>query len=254
MVGYDANSLAILGGLPSTDGQALRQATQGPVPSFHPLRQIPVGTAGQCVVGTQLTVEEAFARLAALGYEPSPQPVAFHCTEDGCHGRAQLMIEQLQHLGVNSNQIRRVWAFAERAFGVARAKMQPTDVAGNRLCDYRGVVIEWDFHVAPAVLVEGPNNSTVLLVLDPCLLGHPAGTDFWHRRTGTPLHLPATAQVTELGVAPVRPATGNPFPGSGYRPWRDPGIPASQDAVRLMDDIMNADATLHRPTRPLPLL
>ena len=77
MDGHDANTLATLGGLPGTNGQALRQAVQVGGHSFDPLRQIALGTAGQRIVGTLLTVEEAFACLAALGHDPSPQPGHF---------------------------------------------------------------------------------------------------------------------------------------------------------------------------------
>jgi hypothetical protein len=255
MDGHDANTLALLGGLPGTNGLALRQASQRGGQSFAPLRQIALGRAGQRILGTQLTVEEAFAHLAALGREPSPQPVAFHCLEDGCHGRAQLMIDHLQHLGVSATHIHRVWAFAERAFGPGRPKMQPIDETGNLLRDYLGVVIEWDFHAAPAVLAEAPNNTTALVVLDPGLFGHPSDPDTWYRRTGTPLHLPRTAQVTELGVAPMHPASGRPFPGSGYRPWADPILrTVTHDAIELMEALMRAAAGSRRPPRPLPLL
>jgi hypothetical protein len=255
MDGYDANTLALLGALPATSGQLLRQAAQSGGQSFDWLRAIVLGTVGQRIVSAQLTVQEAFARLAALGRDPSPQPVAFHCPEDGCHGRAQLMIDQLHHLGVSAASIRRVWAFSERGWGRAYPRMQPTDEAGSALRDYAGAVIEWDYHVAPAVLVEGPSNTTVLLVLDPCLFRHPADPDLWHQRAGTPRHLPRTAQVTELGVAPLHPATGHSFPGSGYRPWADPTPGTStEDAIDLMLEIMGADAALQRPVRPLPPL
>lgn len=113
------------------------------------------------------------------------------------------MIDQLQQLGVNPNQIRRVWAFSRRAWGRAHPRMGPTDESGNALRDYAGRVVEWDYHVAPAVLAGGPGGTPVLRVLDPSLLGHPAGTDLWHQRAGTPLQQAMTAQVTELGVAPL---------------------------------------------------
>src|SRR5262249_135199 len=129
MDGYDANTLALLGALPATSGQSLRQAAQSGGYSFDWLRSIPLGTAGQQIVGAQFTVEEAFARLVALGRDPSPQPVAFHCPEDGCHGRAQLMIDQLHHLGVSASSSRRVWAFSERAWGHAHPRMRPIDEA-----------------------------------------------------------------------------------------------------------------------------
>jgi hypothetical protein len=256
---YDANSLALLGGLPGTDGPALEQPAQGArhgqPGSFDSYRQLALPGGGQRIAGASLTVEEGYARLAALGYEGSPLPVAFHCVEEGCHARAQLMIDQLRQLGLSPGQVRRAWAFSERAFGRAGPRMRPTTEGGSPLLDYQGAVIEFDYHVAPGVLVEGPGGAPGLRVLDPSLLGHPAEVDLWHQRAGTPLQFPLSAQVTALGVPPIHPGTGRPFPGSGYRPWADPQprTPA-HDAETVMVDIMVADAMLGRPARPLPLL
>jgi hypothetical protein len=132
--------------------------------------------------------------------------------------------------------------------------MRPTDDAGLPLRDYAGRVIEWDYHIGPAVLAGVPTGSTVLVVLDPGLLGHPAGTGLWHQRAGTPLQHPTTAQVTELGVAPVHPATGNAFPGSGYRPWADPPSSLAFDAEAVIVELMDADPSSNRLARPLPPL
>jgi hypothetical protein len=88
---YAANALAVLGGLPNTDGQALRLAAQGKVagPSdFDRPCSLALSGVGRIISGSNRTVEEAFARMAALGLEGSPDPVAFHCIEDGCHARA----------------------------------------------------------------------------------------------------------------------------------------------------------------------
>src|SRR5262249_20269694 len=85
-----AYSPPLLAALPATNGQPVRLDAQRDGSSFDQLRQICDGTAAQRIVGTHLTALEAFARLAALGRDPSPQPVAFHCIENGCHGRAQL--------------------------------------------------------------------------------------------------------------------------------------------------------------------
>jgi hypothetical protein len=216
----EANTLALLGGLPGTDGQALRQAARAATPgqavSFDHYRLIALAGGGQRIVGSNLTVAEVYARMAAMGYDPSTPPVAFHCVEDGCHARAQLMIDGLRQLGLNPQQIRRAWAFSERAFGLG-----------------------------------GPRMSRVL---DPSLVGRPVEGDVWHQCAGTPLHHPRAAQITDLGP-PVQPASGNPFPGSGYRPWTDPHpMTASQDAEALMIRLMAADANLGRPPRPLPRL
>jgi hypothetical protein len=138
---HDVNALALLGGLPGTDGAALHQATGALVPgqaAFAPLAQLALAGGGQRTAGSALTVEEAFARLAALGYQPSPTPVAYHCVEDGCHARAQLMIDRLLQLGVGRAEIRRAWAFSGRATNRAAPRMRPTDESGAPLRDYAG--------------------------------------------------------------------------------------------------------------------
>src|SRR5262245_33172307 len=112
---YDANWLALFGGLSATDGAALRQTAQGSF-SVAVLLQAALPTGGTPISGSILTVEEVYARMAALGYEGSPEPVAFHCLEDGCHARAHLMVEQMPQLGLQADRIRKLWAFSERAF------------------------------------------------------------------------------------------------------------------------------------------
>jgi hypothetical protein len=202
-----------------------------------------------------LTVDEAFARLAAMGYEPSVPPVAYHCVEDGCHARAQLMIDRLLQLGVSRAEIRRAWAFSERASNRAAPRMRPTDEGGAPLRDYAGAAIEFDYHVAPAVLVEVPGGGTEWRVLDPALFAGPAELDGWHQRVGTPLHLPLSAQFTDLGLPPLHPGTAQPFPGTGYLPGRDPSrVSVTRAAETEMIVIMREDTSRGRPERPLPPL
>jgi hypothetical protein len=256
---YEAHTLALLGGLPGSDGGALRSAAQGmplgAVPAFGPLRQLALPGGGQRLVGSPLAVEEVYARMAVLGYDPSPQPVAFHCLEEGCEARAQLMIDELLRLGISPDRIRRVWAFSERAFDGRASRMRPTGEDGLPFLEYNGAVIEFDYHVAPAVIVEEADGSQVLRVFDPSLVNHPVPVAVWHRRVGTPIQFPLTAQTTELGLAPIDPRTGVPFPGSGYWPGSDPrGATASDYAEDVMDQIMTANAALGRPPRPLPQL
>jgi hypothetical protein len=254
---HDANTLALLGGLPGTDGSALHQAASAAKPgqAFDLFRQLVLAGSGQRIVGSVLTVEEAFARPAAMGYEPATPPVAYHCLEDGCYARAQLMIDRLLQLGVGRDLVRRTWAFSQRAVNPAGFKLRPTSEDGSPFFDYAGVVIEFDYHVAPAVLAEAPSGGPEWRVLDPTLLSGPAGVDLWHQRVGTPLLVPLSAQFTELGVPPIHPGTGSPFTGSGYWPGPDPqGRSAWQDALDVMVGIMLPDVPSGRPPRPLPSL
>src|SRR4051794_16470151 len=83
---YEAHCLAILGRLPNTDGGALHQAVKslagGPVGSLAALAQLTLAGGGRPIVTSSLTVAEAYARVEALGYDSSPEPIAFHCIED----------------------------------------------------------------------------------------------------------------------------------------------------------------------------
>lgn len=255
---YDANTLALLGGLPTTNGQALRSAaragTFGPT-DFTQLCGLALSGAARMVSGTALTVEEAFARMAALGFQGTPQAVAFHCIEDGCHARAQIMLEQLERLGVSRDKLRRVWGFSERAFDLKAVRMRPVDETGAFLLNFAGVVVEFDYHVAVGILVLQADGSEELAVFDPSLFLTPATLDEWLDRTGVPMHRPNVAQVTELGVAPTHPATGVVLPGGGYWPYPlPPGFSPSQHASREMARFMSADRSLQRPARPLPKL
>lgn len=252
---YRANALALLGGLPGTDGPALRQAARAGQADFGLLCQVALRGGGERIAGSGLTVEEVYAWLAALGYDGTPRPVAFHCIEDGCHARAQIMIEQLLQLGVRQDQIRRVWAFSARAFSPQAARMLPVKEDGLPFLDYHGALVEFDYHVAPVVLTEQADGTSNWRALDPSLLDGPAPVDVWHQRTGTPLHLPLTSQTTELGVAPLHPSTGQPFPGSGYAPRPDPAtMTVSRHADEEMDYRMSAEPSRNRPVRPLPHL
>src|SRR5258708_1624422 len=81
MSSYEADVLAILGGLEGTNGAALRQAAAqaagiGQSPGFDALQQMTLVSGaivlGSRIVGSNLTVEEVYARLAALGDPNSP--------------------------------------------------------------------------------------------------------------------------------------------------------------------------------------
>ena len=253
----EANVLALLGALPNADGAALRTAalTLTPGLTFDHLLALTLPAGGQLIAGSPMSVEEAFARLAAMGYEPSTPPIAFHCVEDGCHARAQLMVDRLLLLGVPADSIRRLWAFAERAFSPTAPKMLPTTEDGQPLLDWSGTLVEWDYHVAVAVVVVGPSGANEMRVIDPALFCGPTERVEWHRRTGTPTHLSLAAQTCELGVAPRHPASGQPFPNGDYRPWPGPfGTTPSLDAGDVMEALTSEFVGQGRPARPYPVL
>lgn len=217
---YDAEVLAILGGLPMTNGGALEQATQGArggqLPGFDALRQMALTnggtTLGSCIVNSALTVEEAYARLAALGDPNSPQPIAFHVPRTNCPHRAHLMIEVLLQLGLSPEK---AWAISRDPHVNTRnqtLRLCPVTREGQPLADARGQ-IQWPNHVAPVVEIMSQMGK-VWIVLDPSLMRGPATLAEWHGRVN-----PAgnhSQQVTPLGVAATDPTTQVLFPGTGF--------------------------------------
>ncbi len=233
---YEADVLAILGGLPTTNGTALRQAAAGgPVTSFDSLRQLALnqGAAGSCILGSPLTVEEAYARMAALGDPTSPEPIAFHAVWMSCPSRAQLMIGQLQQLGIKPQ---RAWAISPDPMMLDPVndplQLRPVNRDGSPVMDQQGQVI-WPHHVCPAVEVQGAHGTTDLRVLDPSLLREPAALAGWHFRVDP--RLGHSQQVTAPGVAPVDPGTGVPFPGTGFHAstYPEPADPTTFARVRM---------------------
>jgi hypothetical protein len=216
---YESDVVAILGGLPGTNGVDLLRATRGiRVFGFDDLLRLPLALGGTFlgsrIVGSILTVEEAYARLAALADPASPEPIAFHDVRQFCPARAHLMIEQLRHLGLTPQK---AWAISLDPMMADPAndplQLRPVHRDGFPLTDAQGQVI-WPNHVAPVVEVLRPHGSTGFCVLDPSLVRGPAALDEWHARVDP--RSGHSRQVTPLGVAPVDPATGLVFPGTGF--------------------------------------
>jgi hypothetical protein len=219
---YEADLLAILGGLDGTNGMALRQAAAQAAllrhsPGFDGLRQTALTSGGNAlgsrVVGSHLTIEEVYARMAALGDPNSPEPIAFHDPRMFCASRAHLMIVQMQQLGLTPQ---RAWAISPDPLMNDPTndplQLRPVNRDGTPLTDARGQVI-WPHHVTPALEVHG-SSGTELRLLDPSLMRGPALAGEWHARVDS--RVGHSRQVTPLGVAPIDPGTGIPFPGTGF--------------------------------------
>lgn len=218
---YEADVLAILGGLPGTNGTALRQAAiqaagAGQGPGFDAMQGTTLthgGIAlGRRIAGSNLTVEELYARMAALGDPASPEPIAFHSPRTNCPHRAQLMIEGMQQLGLAPE---RAWAISQDPHVTTSnpaLRLSPVTSGGTPLTDARGQ-IQWPNHLAPVIELHGPNGP-MRMVIDPSLMRGPATLAEWHGRVNpTGNH---SQQVTPLGIAPVDPTTQFPFPGTGF--------------------------------------
>jgi len=135
-----------------------------------------------------------FAELAAA------QDLALRFPADGCYARTHLMVQRLLDRGVTPFK---VWAFAASA----------TDLLWWESLDHPDGRVEWRYHVAPVLLVRGPDGNSREMAFDPMLFDRPVPLEEWRNA----LHDTPSVVRTALGEPPL-PALG----GSGYWPGSDP--------------------------------
>jgi hypothetical protein len=252
-----AAELAILAAMPGMNGQALLQAIDSGEIGMAPARgtfsevvaslpgRILTGEDGEFlghrIVGSGLTAEQVFARMAVLGHAGSPDPITFHCPQGSCQARAQIMVEHLQELGLSPLK---AWALSEAMAiqqpleGYPVRALQPVKEDGTPLLNEEGRPTVWSFHVAPAFEVQRATGGRQVLVLDPSLARGPITLEEWHHRVGTPEGA-YFRHLTPWGQAPIDPFTGRPFPGTGYWLHRegDPPVGAGPHARDAMADL-----------------
>src|SRR5262249_37749226 len=118
---------------------------------------------------------------------------------------------------------------------LAPPRLEPRYDDGQRIQAAGGADVEWTYHMAPVVLVEGLGGVTHWLVIDPSLsrdrLAGPIPVDAGHQQVRAPAGSVFREQ-TALGQAPRNPYTGQRYPGNGYLP----GVPtvAQADPRRFM--------------------
>lgn len=238
MSSYEADVVAILGGLPGTNGVALRRGASGRlVPGFDALLRLALTSGGNAlgsrIVHSNLTVEETYARMAAFADPNSPEPLAFHDVRMFCPCRTHLMIGQMQQLGL----------IPLKACAISPDPMMkdpandplqlcPVTRDGSPVTDAQGQVI-WPNHVAPVVEIHCLHGTTEFRVLDPSLLREPATLAEWHARVDP--RLGHSRQVTVLVVAAVDPSTGILFLGTGFHAstYPEPANPTSFSRARM---------------------
>jgi hypothetical protein len=141
------------------------------------------------------------ARAAAIFAEfVAAQDLALRFPADGCYARTHVMVRRLLDQGLVPSK---VWAFAASV----------TDLLWVETSDHPDGRVEWSYHVAPILLVRGPDGDSREMVFDPILFDGPVPVDGWV----SALHDRPTAVRTALGEPPL-PARG----GSGYWPGPDP--------------------------------
>jgi len=137
---------------------------------------------------------EIFAEFTAA------EDLALRFPADGCYARTHLMVRRLLDRGLAPSK---VWAFAGDA----------TDLLWSGTADHPDGRVQWHYHVAPVLVVRGPDGDTREMVFDPLVFDRPVAIEEWR----SALHDTPTLVRTAPGEAPV-PARG----GSGYWPAPDP--------------------------------
>ena len=119
---------------------------------------------------------------------------------DGCYARTHLMVERLLDRGLAPSK---VWAFASGT----------TDLLWMATPDHPDGRVQWGYHVAPVLIVRGPDGNAQEMVFDPLLFDRPVSVAEWQGA----LHDTPTLVRTAPGEPPL-PARG----GTGYWPGPDP--------------------------------
>ena len=119
---------------------------------------------------------------------------------DGSYARTHLMVRWLLDRGLAPSK---VWAFAA----------SDTDLLWTETFDHPDGRVQWHYHVAPVLVVRGPDRDTREMVLDPLLFDRPVPVEEWR----SALHDTPTLIRTAPGQPPL-PARG----GTGYWPGPDP--------------------------------
>ncbi len=119
---------------------------------------------------------------------------------DGCYARTHLMVQRLLDRGLAPSK---AWAFAASA----------TDLLWMETPDHPDGRVQWGYHVAPVLVVRGPDGDRRERVLDPLLFDRPVPIEEWR----SALHDTPTLVRTAPGEPPL-PSRG----GTGYWPGPDP--------------------------------
>src|SRR5258708_630199 len=89
-----------------------------------------------------------FAEFAAAG------DLALRFPADGCYARTHLMVQWLLGRGLAPSK---VWAFAAST----------TDLLWTETPDHPDGRVQWAYHVAPILVVRGPDGNSREMALDP---------------------------------------------------------------------------------------
>ena len=97
------------------------------------------------------------------------EDLALRFPADGCYARTHLMVRWLLDRGSAPSK---VWAFAA---GV-------TDLLWTETSDHPDGRVRWHYHVAPVLVVRGPDGDVREMVFDPLLFHRPVPVEEWQTR------------------------------------------------------------------------
>jgi Glutaminase len=160
-------------------------------------------------------------RAAAIFLEfAASEELALRFPADGCYARTHLMVKRMLGQGFAPSK---VWAFA-----ASRADLLWTETP-----HHPNGRVQWGYHVAPILMVRGPDGTPREMVFDPLLFDYPVPLEEWR----IALHDTPILIYTAPGEPPL-PARG----GAGYWPGPDPLEGADAHAYDTLEDYRQESA------------
>jgi len=150
------------------------------------------------------------------------EDIAFAYPTDGCYARAHLMIREMQEMGLKP---KKVWTFS------SDPSIDPLWVSTS---NHPNGMVEWGYHVAPTIQVQGSDGVVQDMVIDPSMFDQPVTVTEWvEAQHDTPRVI-----TTVPGEAPI-PSAG----GSGYWPSADPLEGPDIHAEETMEEYKRLEGT-----------
>ena len=152
--------------------------------------------------------------LAIFAGFAAAEDLALDFAADGCYARTHIMVQRLLEQGLAPLKI---WAFAS----------SPRDLLWTETPDHPDGRVQWAYHVAPVLVIRGPDGGDQENVFDPILFDHPVPVEEWRQA----LHDTPTLVRAAPGEPPL-PAHG----GSGYWPGPDPLEGTDAHALETLEE------------------
>lgn len=175
-----------------------------------PLGSIPLAPGAV----TPEQAQEIFNQMA------DQEDIAFEFPVDGCYARAHLMAQRMQDRGVTPSK---VWTLAS-----------PGDPLWVQTPNHPDGRVQWSYHVAPTIPVQGADGKVQDMVIDPSMFDRPVPIQEW---VDDQHDSPRVIQ-TELGEPPI-PENG----GTGYWPTEDPEEGPDAHAEETMEEYKRLEGT-----------